>query len=116
MVGSNGGWPRSLPQVPLISIRSRSSLTRLSTKRARWPSATKSCTLGGRNSGSSIFQARNVLLMRRERISTRASLASKIRYYSDRLLGAQWVAGQQRHRIVQMVAGNFECFATGDSP
>ena len=51
------------------------------------PSATKSCTLGGRNSGSSIFQARNVLLMRRERIRTRASSASKIRYYSDRLLG-----------------------------
>src|SRR4029077_8213587 len=48
--------------------QARSSLTRLSTKRARWSSATKSCTVGGRNSGSSIFQARNVLLMRGERI------------------------------------------------
>src|ERR1700730_10584537 len=62
----------------MISARSISSLTRFNTKRARWSLATKSPTVGGRNSGSSIFQARNVLLMRRQNL-TRPSLASKIR-------------------------------------
>src|SRR5215831_6313132 len=42
-----------------------SSVTRLTTKRARWSSATKSCTLAGSNCGSSIFQGRNLLLMPR---------------------------------------------------
>src|SRR5215831_3181621 len=50
----------------LTTKRARwSSATKLTTKRARWSSATKSCTLAGSNCGSSIFQGRNLLLMPR---------------------------------------------------
>ena len=56
------------PELPVISARSISSLTTLSTKRARWSLVTNSCTTGGRSSGSSIFHGRNVLLMPKDRI------------------------------------------------
>src|SRR5215469_17780523 len=71
MMGLNGGWPSSLPYVPVILPRSTSSRTTLSTKRARCFSATKSATVTGSNSGSSIFHGRNVLLIPRTESDSR---------------------------------------------
>src|SRR5215510_12458379 len=50
-----------------------SFLTTFSTNVARCFLSTKSCTVAGRSIGSSIFQARNVLLMRRTESDSRAS-------------------------------------------
>src|SRR5580693_4449244 len=69
-----------------MARRSRCSSTSAKTKRARWSSPTKSPTLAGNNSGWSILQGRNVLLMSKQN-PIRAHAATKIRYFSDRLLG-----------------------------
>src|SRR5262245_52466166 len=82
----------------MILAKSNSSLTTLNTKGARWFLATKSCAVTGRSSGSSIFQARNVLLMlRKESDSTSPGQPKPLSFsytllacctdFSDRLLG-----------------------------
>src|SRR5580658_9674369 len=68
-----------------MARRSRCSSTSAKTKRARWSSPTKSPTLAGNNSGWSILQGRNVLLMSKQN-PIRPHAATRIRHFSDRLL------------------------------
>ena len=59
--------------------------TSAKTKRARWSSPTKSCTLGGSNSAWSIVHGRKVLFISKQN-PIRAHTATKILDFSDRLL------------------------------
>src|SRR5262245_64668393 len=70
----------------MILAKSNSSLTTLNTKGARWFLATKSCAVTGRSSGSSIFQARNVLLMLRKESDSTSPGQPKPLSFSYRLL------------------------------
>src|SRR5262249_54671179 len=69
----------------MILAKSRSSFTTFSTNVATCFSSTKSRTATGRSSASSIFQARNVLLMRRKESDSSTSGQTKSTIFSDAL-------------------------------
>src|SRR5262249_54350731 len=69
----------------MILAKSRSSFTTFSTNVATCFSSTKSRTATGRSSASSIFHARNVLLMRREDSDSCTSRHTKSTIFTDAL-------------------------------
>src|SRR5215475_12606942 len=100
-----------------------SFLTTFSTNVARCFLSTKSCTVAGRSIGSSIFQARNVLLMRRTESDSRASGQRKAVLFSytlpaccidfsDGLLAGRFITSYD----LEMRAHPYLCRDNGWSP